>query len=53
MGLLFTILIVILVLALIGAIPAGRRSRSAGIGLGGIAGTILIIVLILWLFGIL
>lgn len=53
MGILVTILIVVLVLALLGAIPIGRRSRRAGVGLGGVAGTILIVVLILWLVGVL
>lgn len=51
MSLLVTILIIILIVILIGAIPVGRRNRGAGIGLGGVAGTILIILLILWLVG--
>jgi len=46
-----TILVVILVLLLIGAIPTWPHSASWGYGPSGILGTILIIVLILWLLG--
>lgn len=46
-----TILIVILILLLIGALPSWPHSASWGYGPTGILGTILIIVLILWLLG--
>ncbi len=46
-----TILIVILILLLIGAIPTWPHSMGWGYGPSGILGTILIIVLILWLLG--
>jgi hypothetical protein len=47
-----TILLVIIVLMLIGAIPAWPHSRSWGYGPSGGLGTILIILLILLLLGI-
>jgi hypothetical protein len=46
-----TILIVILILALVGALPHWGYSRSWGYGPGGGLGLILIIVLILVLTG--
>jgi hypothetical protein len=46
-----TIVIVILILFLIGALPAWPHSRSWGYAPTGILGTILIIVLILYLLG--
>jgi hypothetical protein len=46
-----TILIVILVLALLGVIPAWPHSRSWGYGPSGIVGLILIVLLILFLMG--
>ena len=46
-----TILIIILILVLIGAIPAWPYSRSWGYGPSGILGVILIVVLILLLMG--
>jgi len=46
-----TILIVILILALIGAIPTWGYSGGWGYGPSGLIGTILIIVLILVLLG--
>ncbi len=46
-----TILLVVLVLLLIGAIPSWPHSRSWGYAPSGVLGTILIIVLILWLLG--
>ena len=48
---LVTILIIILILALIGAIPTWPHSRSWGYAPGGLIGLILIIVLILLLLG--
>lgn len=46
-----TILLIILILALLGAIPAWPYSRGWGYAPGGIIGTILVIVLILFLLG--
>jgi hypothetical protein len=46
-----TILLVILILVLIGAIPTWPHSRSWGYAPSGILGTILIVVLILFLLG--
>lgn len=46
-----TILIIILILALIGAVPTWPYSRGWGYGPGGIIGLILIIILILLLLG--
>lgn len=46
-----TILIIILILILIGAIPAWPYSRGWGYGPGGIIGLILIVIIILALLG--
>jgi Protein of unknown function (DUF3309) len=46
-----TILIVVLVLALLGVIPAWPHSRSWGYGPSGIIGLILIVLLVLFLMG--
>ncbi|KFB08746.1 MULTISPECIES: DUF3309 family protein [Nitratireductor] len=46
-----TILIIILILVLIGAIPAWPYSRGWGYGPSGILGLILVIILILVLMG--
>jgi hypothetical protein len=46
-----TILVVILILVLIGALPNWPYSAGWGYGPGGLVGTILIIVLILALLG--
>jgi len=46
-----TILLIILVLLLIGAIPAWPHSRGWGYGPSGGLGLVLLIVLILWLMG--
>jgi hypothetical protein len=46
-----TILVIILILFLIGALPTWPHSRSWGYAPTGIVGTILIIVLILFLLG--
>jgi len=48
-----TILIVLLILLLIGALPSWPHSAGWGYGPSGLLGTILIIVLILWLLGML
>jgi hypothetical protein len=46
-----TIIIVILVLVLIGSLPTWGHSRNWGYAPSGLLGTILIVVLILWLLG--
>ena len=46
-----TILLVVLVLILLGIIPAWPHSRSWGYAPSGVIGTILIIVLVLFLLG--
>lgn len=46
-----TILIIILILALLGAIPAWPYSRGWGYGPSGILGVILVVILILFLLG--
>lgn len=46
-----TILIVILVLALIGALPRWGYSRAWGYGPGGLIGLVLVIVIILAVLG--
>jgi hypothetical protein len=46
-----TILVIILILFLVGALPTWGHSRSWGYAPSGIIGTILIIVLILFLLG--
>lgn len=43
------ILIVVLVLALLGALPVWPYNREAGYGPGGFVGLVLAVVLILWL----
>jgi hypothetical protein len=46
-----TILLVVLVLLLVGAIPSWPHSRSWGYGPSGILGVVLVVVLILALTG--
>lgn len=46
-----TILLIIVVLALLGVIPAWPHSREWGYGPSGILGVILVVVLILFLLG--
>ncbi|MBV8624167.1 DUF3309 family protein [Herbaspirillum sp. WKF16] len=46
-----TILLIILILILLGVIPAWPHSRGWGYGPSGIAGTVVIILLILLLLG--
>lgn len=46
-----TILIILLILMLIGALPRWGYSTGWGYGPSGILGLILIVVLILWLLG--
>ncbi len=46
-----TILLIVLVLLLIGAIPSWPHSRSWGYGPSGGIGLVLVILLVLWLMG--
>ncbi|MBZ9796251.1 DUF3309 family protein [Mesorhizobium sp. ES1-4] len=46
-----TIVIIVLILVLIGAVPAWPHSRSWGYGPAGIIGAVLVIVLVLLLMG--
>jgi len=46
-----TILIIILILVLIGAVPAWPYSRGWGYGPSGIVGLILVVLLVLFLMG--
>ena len=46
-----TVLLVVLVLLLLGAIPSWPHSRSWGYGPSGIMGAILVVVLVLFLMG--
>lgn len=46
-----TILLIVLVLALVGAIPTWPHSRSWGYGPSGILGLVVIVLLILFLMG--
>ena len=46
-----TVLLIVLVLLLVGAIPSWRHSRSWGYGPSGILGLVLVVVLILALTG--
>ena len=48
---LMTILIVVLILALIGGLPTWGYSRSWGYAPSGLLGTIVVILVILWLLG--
>lgn len=45
------ILIILLVLLLVGALPSWPHSQQWGYGPSGILGTILVVILILWLIG--
>jgi hypothetical protein len=46
-----TILIIILVLMLVGAVPSWGHSRSWGYGPSGVLGLVLVVVLVLVLMG--
>ena len=46
-----TIVIIVLILILIGAVPAWPHSRSWGYGPSGILGVLLVVVLVLLLMG--
>jgi len=47
-----TILLIVLVLLLLGALPVWPYSRRWGYGPGGLLGFLLLLLLILWLAGI-
>jgi hypothetical protein len=46
-----TILLIVLILMLIGVIPAWPHARSWGYGPSGIVGVVLLVVLVLFLMG--
>jgi hypothetical protein len=46
-----TILLIVLILILIGAIPSWPHSRSWGYGPSGIVGVVLVVVIVLLLMG--
>jgi hypothetical protein len=46
-----TILLIILILILIGAVPAWPHSRSWGYGPSGVLGAVLVVVVVLLLLG--
>ena len=46
-----TILLIILILLLLGALPTWPHSRSWGYGPSGVLGTVLVVILILVLIG--
>jgi len=46
-----TIVIIVLILVLVGAVPAWPHSRSWGYGPSGIVGGVLVVVLVLLLMG--
>lgn len=48
-----TILIIVLILLLLGAIPAWPHSRSWGYGPSGLLGLVLVVVIVLFLLGML
>ncbi|OGB04729.1 MAG: DUF3309 domain-containing protein [Burkholderiales bacterium RIFCSPLOWO2_12_FULL_64_99] len=46
-----TILLIVLILMLVGVVPAWPHSRSWGYGPSGLLGTVVVVLLILWLMG--
>lgn len=48
---LMTILLIVLLLALVGAVPSWPHSRDWGYGPSGLVGTVLIVVLVMMLLG--
>ena len=46
-----TILLIVLILLLIGALPSWPYSASWGYGPSGLLGTVLVVLLVLWLLG--
>lgn len=46
-----TVLLIVLILVLVGAFPAWPYSRNWGYGPGGVAGVLLIVVIVLLLTG--
>lgn len=51
MGLIEILLVVILILAIIGALPGGPVVRNYGYWPGGLLGLVLLVLLLAWLFG--
>jgi Protein of unknown function (DUF3309) len=49
---LMTILLIVLIIALLGSLPTWGYSRGWGYGPSGGLGLILVILLLLWLFGV-
>jgi hypothetical protein len=47
-----TILLIVLILLLIGAIPSWPHSRGWGYGPSGGLGVVILIVIVLWLLGV-
>ena len=45
------ILLIVLIIVLIGAVPAWPYSRSWGYGPSGIVGAIVLVLVVLWLMG--
>ncbi|MFY9810455.1 DUF3309 family protein [Aquabacterium sp.] len=46
-----TILLIVLILMLVGVVPAWPHSRSWGYGPSGLLGLVVVVLLILWLMG--
>lgn len=46
-----TILLIVLILMLVGVIPAWPHSRGWGYGPSGLLGVVVVVLLILWLMG--
>ena len=46
-----TILLIILILMLVGAVPAWPHSRGWGCGPSGLLGVVVVVLLVLWLMG--
>lgn len=46
-----TILLIVLILMLVGVVPTWPHSRSWGYGPSGLLGTVVVVLLILWLMG--
>ena len=46
-----TILLIILILMLVGAVPAWPHSRGWGYGPSGLQGVVVVVLLVLWLMG--
>jgi hypothetical protein len=53
MGAIELVLVVLLILLLVGAVPAWRRSESIGYAPGGLVGVLLVVVLVILLLRVL